>query len=335
MQFIPASDVRFYYAGRFDLPHPIGPMMVWPGSRVEFDFEGNLLALHFAEASGQNYFDLQVDHGPREIVAVAAGGGVRIELPAPWGAGRHRLTLFKRTEAEAGSVRFSGVEIEAGAQVWAPTRPETRLRMEFFGDSVMVGACNEDGATDQWEDRRTHNHSLSYTTLTAEAFSADYRCMAVSGMGIVTGYVEVTAGQVWDRLYRAADSAPADLKAWQPDVALINFGENDDSFTRNQQQPFPVGFAAGYVALIRGIRAAYPRARLVVMRGGMFGGARSASLREAWEQAAKEIEVHDPAISQFIFKHWSENHPRVSDHRAMAAELIAWLSAQEFMREFQ
>ena len=310
-------------------------MLVWPGSRVELDFEGSRLALHFADVTGQNFFDVQLDHGPTETVAVVAGGAGRIELPVLAEAERHRLTLFKRTEAEAGAVRFSGVEIEADAQAWAPARPETKLRMEFFGDSVMVGACNEDGATDQWEDRRTHNHSLSYTTLTAAAFSADYRCLAVSGMGIITGYVEVTAGQVWDRLYRAADSARADLKAWQPDVALINFGENDDSFTRNQQQPFPAGFTAGYVALIRGIRAAYPRARLVLMRGGMFGGSQSAPFREAWEAAVKEIEVTDPAISQFIFKHWSENHPRVSDHRAMAAELIAWLRTQEFMRRDQ
>src|SRR6185312_11715 len=116
------------------------------------------------------------------------------------------------------------------------------LRLEFFGDSIMVGACNEDGPADQWEDRSTHNNALSYTTLTAAAFKADYRCIAVSGMGIATGYVDVKAGEVWNRLYPVADSQLADLKSWQPDVAFINFGENDDSFSRSQHESFPAGY---------------------------------------------------------------------------------------------
>jgi hypothetical protein len=56
--------------------------------------------------------------------------------------------------------------------------------MEFIGDSITVGACNEDGDADQWENRRTHNAAMSYAALTAEAFSADHRNIAVSGMGV-------------------------------------------------------------------------------------------------------------------------------------------------------
>jgi len=44
-----------------------------------------------------------------------------------------------------------------------------------------------------------NNCALSYATLTAATFSADYRNIAVSGMGIVTGYVKVRAAQVWNR----------------------------------------------------------------------------------------------------------------------------------------
>jgi len=36
-----------------------------------------------------------------------------------------------------------------------------------------------------------------------------------------------------------------------------------------------------------------------------------------------QLEAADPAISHFVFAHWTHHHPRVADDRAMADELIA------------
>jgi lysophospholipase L1-like esterase len=331
-QFIPASDARFRYEGRFDTTNPDQPVVVWQGSRISLDFEGGLLFLRFGSGVGQNFFNVEVD-GTNVVVKAGEGSAPWPDL-LPSASGRHHLVLFKRSEAPAGQVRFAGVEIAAGAQAWAPPAPDYKMRMEFLGDSIAAGACNEDGAEDQWDDRRTHNNALSYTTLTAAAFHADYRCTAVSGMGIVTGWTDVKAGEIWDRIYPRPASARAGLKAWSPDVLLINLGENDDSYTRAHKQPFPEGFAAGYVALVKAIRAAYPKTQLVLLRGGMFGGAQSAPLREAWEDVVRQVEGDDAVISHFVFTHWSSLHPRVSDDRAMADELIAWLKSQPFMRGF-
>lgn len=331
LQFVAAEDPRFSYEGRFDFSERSGPVVIWQGSRISLDFEGTQLALRFTDATNQNFFNAQVDGAPTEVVAVPAGSSRRIELHAPDKSSRHHLTLFKRSEADAGDVRFAGVEIASGAQAWKPLPPAYKLRMEFFGDSIMVGACNEDGVTDQWENRATHNNALSYTSLTAEAFHADYRCTAVSGMGIVTGYVEAKAGEIWNRLYPRRSSPLADLKAWQPDVALINFGENDDSFTRSQSQPFPKDYVAGYRALLKAMRAAYPKTHFVLLRGGMWGGAQSPQLRKAWEAVVKEAEATDAAVSHFGFSHWSMTHPRVADDQIMADELIVWLKLQPFM----
>ena len=334
LQFVSASAPEFLYEGRFDFSNPEGPTVIWEGSRISIDFEGTKLALRFAEVKDQNFLNVQIDSGAIEVLQVPSGKIQRIELRAVQTAGRHRLVLFKRTEAAAGQARFIGVEIQHGAHVWAPRAPEYKLRMEFFGDSIMVGACNEDGATDQWENRSTHNNALSYTALTAGSFSADYRCIAVSGMGIATGYVEVKAGEVWNRVYPAAGSAVADLQAWPPDVAFVNFGENDDSFSRGQHQSFPAGYSPGYVALVKAMRAAYPQTHFVLLRGGMYGGSQSAPLREAWDTMVKEVESSDPAVSHYVFTHWSSTHPRVSDDRVMADELTAWLKRQAFMKRF-
>jgi lysophospholipase L1-like esterase len=332
-QLVPAADKRFLYEGRMDFAHPAGPMVVWAGSRIRLDFEGSRLALRLADATGQNFFNAEVD-GVNSIVAVGEGPVQRVEVPLVLGPGRHHLVLFKRSEAAKGQVRFLGVELAAGAQAWAPELPAYQLKIEFIGDSITVGACNEDGAIDQWKDFRTHNHALSYDHLTSQAFRADHRAVAVSGMGIVTGWTELKAGQAWDRLYPRADAPRADLSAWQPDVAFVLLGENDDSFPRAHGLPFPAGYSAGLVTLVKTIRMAYPHAQLVLLRGGMYGGAQSGELREAWTAAVQELEAGDAAVSHFVFTHWSSTHPRVSDARAMADELTAWLKRQPFMKKF-
>jgi lysophospholipase L1-like esterase len=292
------------------------------------------LALCFTNTKDQVFFNAQVDGAQPQIIQVPAGRMARIEVAVPSGGGWHQLRLFKRTEASVGHATFSGVEIGPGESVRTPARQAYKLRMEFFGDSMMVGACNEDGLTDQWEDRRTHNNALSYTALTAGAFGADYRCIAVSGMGIATGYMEVKAGEVWNRLYPIAGSKLADLNSWQPDVAFINFGENDDSFSRSQHQPFPAGYTPGYSALVKAMRQAYPKTHFVLLRGGMYGGSQSEPLRLAWEAVVKTVEADDPAISHYVFTHWSSNHPRVTDDRALADELNVWLKQQVFMQRY-
>jgi lysophospholipase L1-like esterase len=328
---IPAADARFRYEGRFHFSDSNAPVIVWQASRISLDFKGDTLGLLFDDAKGQCFFNAQVD-GSNTVVEVREGKPVTPATLAGFGTGRHHLVLFKRSEADAGTVHFRGVGLTGDAKAWAPPPPAYRLRMEFFGDSITVGACNEDGDTDQWDNRRTHNAALSFAALTAAALSADYRNIAVSGMGIATGWVTPKAGEVWDKIYPNPASPRADLTQWVPQVVFVNFGENDDSYPRAHGQPFPEGYTDGYIALVRAIRAAYPSAHIVLLRGGMYGGAQSEPLRQAWESAVTQLEAADPAVSHFIFTHWTQNHPRVADDRAMADELIAWLKQQSFVQ---
>lgn len=330
--FVAASHPHFRYEGRFDLSDPTAVGVVWQASRIFLEFEGDGLTLRFADLKGQVFFDAELD-GRGSVVELRPGTAPAGATFAHLGSGTHRLMLFKRSEAAAGSVRFLGAELAANATTLAPAAASSRLKMEFFGDSITAGACNEDGAKDQWDDRRTHNSALSYGAFVAGAFQADFRDIAVSGMGIATGWTEVKAGEMWDRVYPVASSPRADLKAWKPDVLFINLGENDDSFTRSRQQPFPdEAFVRGYVSLVQGMRRVYPNAEIVILRGGMYGGALSERLRKPWETAVAQLETTDRRVTHFVFTHHATLHPRVSDHWAMAGELIAWLRQQDFMK---
>lgn len=326
---VAAADPRFLYEGRIDLSTAAAPVLIWQASRVSLAFEGGAPALLFGKTEGQAFFDAEVD-GRKTLVKAPAGPGSRVQLPQVPG-GRHELVLFKRSEASAGAAVFLGVELPPGAKALKPAPPAYALSMIFFGDSITAGACNEDGAADQWEDRSTHNSAKSYAALTAAAFNADHRNIAVSGMGISEGYVDPRAGQIWDRLYPRADSPRADL-AWTPNVVFVNYGENDYSFTSGQGRPFPPGFTDGYVALVRDIRAAWPKAAIVLLRGGMAGGATGEPLIAAWTAAADRLQAGDPLISRYVFRHWTSSHPRAADDEKLAAELTAWLRSQPFMR---
>ena len=332
--WISAADPRFRYEGRFDFSDASAPVVIWQASRISLDFSGDAVRPLFSDAKGQCFFNAEVD-GSNTVVEVSEGKAVQPATLANLGAGRHHLLLFKRSEAAAGTARFRGIEIAPTAEAWASPKISYKVRLEFIGDSITVGACNEDGAADQWETRRTHDNAFSYAALTAGAFSADYRNIAVSGMGIVTGWVEPRAGEIWDRLYPETNSPRADLSSWQPQVVFVNFGENDGSFSSAHGQPFPTNFTAGYVSLVQAIRKAYPAAQIVLLRGGMFNGAKNESLRLAWESAVTQIESADKRVSHFVFKHWTANHPRVADDRAMADELIAWLKQQPFMAAYR
>ena len=117
---IPAADARFHYEGRIDFSDTNAPVLIWQASRISIDFEGNAVRLLFDDAKGQNYFNARVD-GSNTIVEANEGMPVSPATLSGFGPGRHHLELFKRSEANAGTVHFRGIEIVPPAKVWAPT----------------------------------------------------------------------------------------------------------------------------------------------------------------------------------------------------------------------
>ncbi|HEY5080149.1 MAG TPA: hypothetical protein VII43_09880, partial [Opitutaceae bacterium] len=162
--FVAASDPRFRYEGRLDFTDPAAPVVIWQASRIAIDFEGDALALRLTDVKDQCFFNAVID-GRSSVVGLRSGKPPVGAAFHGLGAGRHTLRLFKRSEAASGTVRFRGIELAPGSRAWAPAPPGYRLAMEFIGDSITAGACDEDGAVDQWEDRSTHDNAVSYGAL--------------------------------------------------------------------------------------------------------------------------------------------------------------------------
>jgi lysophospholipase L1-like esterase len=328
---VSASDSHFRYGGRFDFADPAAPVVIWEASTIAIDFDGDRANLRFSGVTGQVFFDATVD-GATTILAFREGSPPKVQALAVSGSGRHHLVLFKRSEASAGTVRFDGIEVAPGAGVYSQAFPAYRMKMEFIGDSITAGACDEDGPNDQWDNRGTHDAAYSWAAVTAAEFSADYRNISISGIGLAAGFDDVLIGQVWDRTYPTATSAKADLGKWIPDVVLVLLGDNDDSYPRSHSLPFPATFGEKYAALVHAIRGAYPKASIVLLNGAMWAGTNSRELEGAWGAVVTTLESKDPGICHYTFIHWTMNHPRVADHRALATELDAWLRNQKFMK---
>lgn len=324
-QWLKADAKNFHYTGRIDFSQPGEAGLIWQASKVSTQFTGDYLALGFDDLQGQVYFDLHID-GSVQLLE-ARNGWTEIPLQS----GKHQLALFKRSEANAGQVRFLGIRLAPGAKAKKP-KIKSRPKLIFYGDSITVGANNEDGEMDQWETRRTHNSALSYAALTAESLGADHQNISVSGMGIITGFEPHPAPAIWHRMAYHPDATPAPLKEWSADMVFVNFGENDAAFTQRNGQPFPSGFVEAYVNMVRAMRRAYPKAVIVLLRGGMSGGAKNEPLRLAWETVVATLESEDKKIGHFVFQHWTPHHPRVSDHRLMAQELVTWVQTEKLLR---
>lgn len=327
---IKADNPAFAYEGRFDMSKAEAPRLYWQGGRILVDFEGDELTLLLELASGKTFCDITID-GQSGLLELQKGTNAW-KLTTPIGKARHRLEILKRNEAGTGSLRFKGIVLGKKGKVHRPVY-NYHSRLIFFGDSITVGACNEDGPEDQWEDLATHNTNNSYSMIFGRMVNADVQNIALSGIGMVTGWnTAIFAPQVWNRYAPMARGNLADLKAWTPDVVFTNFGENDASYSQANGSPFPEAYTETYIKYIQELRKTWPTAKIVILRGGMYHGKNDPALAQAVD-AVRSAFADDKLIYGYNFVRSSNTHPRVSAHRDMAEELVQFFKQTDGLKD--
>ncbi|HYX36407.1 MAG TPA: SGNH/GDSL hydrolase family protein [Oligoflexus sp.] len=193
-----------------------------------------------------------------------------------------------------------------------------RLHLDFYGDSQTVGACNECGDVEQWDDLRPHNHLLSYAALTSRLLKADSHIIAVSGIGLTLGYQDSTMAQIWFR----EGPNPLDKvypSTRQPHVILVNLGQND--FAKGVRD----SFTPAYEQFLKDLRLRHPQAWIVGLLGAM-NAAHEPSPFPGYVATAVASQK-DSKMLMYIFETRSIEHPRVPDHLKMAHELVEFLQS--------
>jgi len=328
---IPATDARLRLVGRSQAVDG-ARLMAWSGSEIRARFTGRSLTLRMQPTRGKtNYYTVEID-GRRHVLALTGEGAAEWRLREPLTEGEHELRIVKRSEASQAESLFIGLRLGEGGKLIAPPAPRP-LRFAFYGDSITAGACNGDIGPDQYDDISSHDGTRAYGAVTAAMLGADYLGFAVSGIGVTATWDQLLMPQVWTRYapYLEAPVAPVadDERDRAPDVVFLNLGQNDYGFPHSQGRSIAPDFAARYLAFVRGLRARYPAAKLVLLVGGMTAWKEEPAVPRGVEQAVQTLRAEgDGKVWVYRFEAFAYAHPRIDVHELMAEELTAFLKRE-------
>ncbi|MGM9484350.1 GDSL-type esterase/lipase family protein [Roseateles sp. NT4] len=319
---IAADDPQLRWTGRI-AKVPGGKLLAWSGSEMRARFTGDQLALRLAPSRGGiNHFTVEVD-GRRHVLALRGDGPADWRLPLP--PGEHELRLVKRTEASQAESVFLGLRLAAGGKLLDPPAPRP-LKLEFYGDSITAGACNGDIGEDQYADLSTHDGTRAYGAVTAARLGADYVGIAISGIGITATWDQLLMPEVWNRYAPRLDAPVAPPDPIAPDVVLLNLGQNDHGFPASKGQSIAADFGPRYLAFVRQLRGRYPKAKLVLLMGGMSAPREQPAIPRAVLGAVQTLRAEgDSQVWSYRFEAFSWAHPRIDVHALMADELTRFL----------
>ncbi|HJV69895.1 GDSL-type esterase/lipase family protein [Ideonella sp.] len=324
-RFVTADDARWRTTGRTGKEASGARLLAWSGTELRARFTGTQFALRFAPGRGGiNHFTVEVDGRPH-MLSLRGEGLADWRLREPLPPGEHSLRIVKRTEGAMAEAVLHGLLLGTGGQLLAPP-PARPLKLEFYGDSITAGACNGDMGEDQYEDLSSHDGTRAYGALTAQRLGADYVGIAFSGIGITRTWGEFLMPQVWNRVAPWPDAPEAPRDAREPDVVLVNLGQNDHGFPASRGEPFAADFAERYLAFVRQLRQRYPATRLVLLAGGMTAWKEQPAIPQALAEAVRRLKAEgDAQVWTYTFQAFSWAHPRIDVHAQMADELVGFL----------
>ncbi len=233
VQSIDADNTAFSYFGRTDRSDPKSVRFDWPGVYFRCAFTENTLELRL-KGGPRDYFNVFVDDEPVRVIHSTSDSVFVIHGIS--GKNTHELLVTKRTEADMGVARFYGIGIEQHGKI-LPTAVKNQRKIEFIGNSITCGYGAEGLSAAERFKPESENSYLSYATISARAFGADYALVAHSGLGIIRNYndkskISTKLAPMPPRFDRVLDTDSVkkwDFGQWIPDAVVINLGTNDYS----------------------------------------------------------------------------------------------------------
>jgi len=167
----------------------------------------------------------------------------------PMAAGTHDVRILKATEADwnGGSpvpnyMLFSGLKVAADAALAATTPPPLlpARKIEFLGDSITAGFCNEciqnapGGSHPNRHLPDDHNEAYGATWdfQIGELLKTQVHTAAWSGLGMVRNCCggNTTMPTIWNRTLATLNVNDTwQFDSWKADALVINLGTNDGS----------------------------------------------------------------------------------------------------------
>lgn len=298
----------------------------WGGCYATARFTGTAISVRVKD-EGFNLLQVIVDGEFKRVLRLDRVKGETV-YPLVDGLtdGVHEIEIHKRTEPKIGDILFYGFE---GAKL-VPGNPPPERRIETVGDSISAGYGNEGPGGACGFVNSEENEYLTYGAIAAKQLNADHSTLAWSGktqyemrIFLDKSLPAVTTGPKWD------------FAQWQPQVVVLNLGTNDFA----NVDPGQGRFVRQYLELMHDVRAAYPKAFVVITLGSMLSDAYPET-RHNLTQARTYFKVvvqklKDNGETNFGFLEFPEQnhadglgcgyHPSLKTHQLMADRLTAFI----------
>lgn len=179
------------------------------------------------------------------------------------------------------------------------------------------------------------NNYLSYASITARHYDAEYQCICKSGIGITISWFPLIMPEMYDRLIPQDPGSIWDFSLYQPDIVVINLFQNDSwlvhmperqEFKTNfgDKAPDDVSLIDAYQNFVAQIRKKYPKATIICALGSM----------DATQKGSKWMDYITTAVTNLkdekIYTHFmpykeSPGHPTIQEQESMANSLIEFM----------
>lgn len=305
--------------GRFDLSLEGRARFTWPGSSMEFRFEGVSASIGIA-GSDRVRFHVAIDGRENELW-ITPGENV-YQIASDLKAGSHLVRITRLSESFHGVTAFTSDPRIQGKLLMPPDPPARRLLA--LGDSITAGYGVE-GEEACGYSIETSNALKGYASLAAKILNADLHIIAWSGIGVWRSYGEITPDEpsITDR-YPLTLGDDFDSRwnpaQFPPDAILVALGTND----------YWDGEAPGYrdamVSLLETLRGDYPWAPVYLIVSPMLTGPSRERQKTALDTFAGEsVTVLDLGKIETSDGVGCDYHPNTKTQSRMADTLVEYL----------
>jgi lysophospholipase L1-like esterase len=266
---VPARDPRIAYMGRVAFTGD-DASMGFPGITVRFVYRGPAPTLRLTAASPHCYFNLACNGWDPVVIHLLSGQN---EIPLPTGtapASGWLIELVRRTESWQGIATFEGLRLPPGCELLPPP-PWPGRKLMFIGDSITGGEFLERFPPESISTPQSANAARSYGMLLGRWLRAQVHLVSYGGRGVMRDWQGNTsvanAPQFFQRTLPDDPASHWDHAAYVPDVVVVSLGQNDF----NQSLPDEAEYTRAYDDFVGEIRAAYPRAAVLLAELSLFG----------------------------------------------------------------
>jgi lysophospholipase L1-like esterase len=261
--------------GRFDTSATGKAQFTWPGSAIEFSFEGSNASINLHSAERVR-FEVNVN-GEKKTLWVDAST-TNYPLATDLAAGKHTIRLTRVSESSAGVTALTSDPQTDGQLLAAPQAPDRQLLV--IGDSITAGYGVEGDSAQCKYSLDTSTQQLTYAALAAQKLQADLQAIAWSGIGAWRAYGEETPTSPtiltrYQRTLANDENSRWDVTQYQPDAVIINIGTNDF-----WQGSVTEAYSQGMSQLIAQVQSDYAGKPVYLMVSPMLGGEARSSQTE-------------------------------------------------------